>query len=248
MMHSRASWALIKNELMCWAHRRSSFVVSMASIILLILSLMGEHAHQVPLFVAILGGPSVGVSYGHLGEARNGWTWFLINVFFAVSISGLIDSGSSWVRLTLIRDGSRLRWAAARLFSILLVALGFLAILVAVIALGVIGGHSEPLITRSTLWEIGLWALGLICIGWCEAAITLLTGSLWLALSTILLLLVFAGFGGSLAPFMPFAQWIVGMHNLPGTMGVSGGSLYLAAWTTLAGATALWVAHRSHIY
>ena len=98
------------------------------------------------------------------------------------------------------------------------------------------------------MWEVGLWALGLIGIGWTLMALALLFGGLWLGVSVIFLLLVLAAFGDSVAPFVPFAQSIVGMHDVPGTLNVAGGALYLAIWTILAGIVAVWAACRSQIY
>lgn len=244
MERTRANRSLITNELTGWTHRRSSLGAVVACGIFLVLAIVDNRLHHAPLFVAVLGGPGVRVVYGHLGEARTGWPWFLANVLFAVSVSGLIDSGTGWIRLTLVREVTRFQWAACRLGSIVLLAMGFLAFLVAILGLASgIARNSAPLITRSTLWEVGLWALGLTCIGWFEAALTLLTGHVWLGVFVTFLLLVFAEFGNSLAPFMPFAQWIVGMHNLPGTLSVVGSTIYLLGWLVLAGITMVWASH-----
>ena len=78
-------------------------------------------------------------------------------------------------------------------------------------------------------------------------ALALLTGMLWPSLSITLLLLVLAGFGGALAPYVPFAQWIFALHNLPGTLSVGVGILYVSIWTALSGITVLWVSNRSRL-
>ncbi len=77
---------------------------------------------------------------------------FLTGVLFAVSITGFFETSSGWVRLTLIRDVSRIQWAVSRLMATLVVAVGFLAVLLACLAVTVIvGSGSPPLITGLTL-------------------------------------------------------------------------------------------------
>lgn len=96
------------------------------------------------------------------------------------------------------------------------------------------------MITANDAWELGLWAMGLISMGWFEMALVLLTGAWWPSLSVTFLLLVLAAFGGGLAPYMPFAQWIAALHNVPGTLGFGGGFLYLTLWAVLSAGTVLY--------
>ena len=242
----RTGWILVKNDLLTWINHKSSMGAEIATLLVISLALAERHADSRPLFVAVLGGPSVRVIQGRLIEGLNGWTWFMTCVLFAISVTGLFDTPPEWVRLTLIRTRSRSQWALARLVALLALALGFFAILMGFLAGAVVTGITPgPFTTWTSLWDVALWALGLLAMGWFEMALTLLTRSVWWGLSATFLLLGLAAFGGQWAPFIPFAQWIVAMHNHPGTLSITQGILYLSGWTVFWGGAVLGTAPRS---
>ena len=238
-------WSLLKNDILVWVGRKSSLGMLIGTILTVGVTLAwsdgGRAGH--PLFISVLGGPPVAVVFGRLGEGY-GWPWLLVGVLFAWSVTGMMDTGSEWVGLVLVREVSRIRWATAKLVSLAILALGYVAILLLILGIAVLfGWRSGPLVTSGTAWDVGLWAVGLVSIAWFEMAVSMVASALWLSVSLTTLLLVLAAFGGPLAPYVPFSQWIAELHNLPGTLSVSAGVLYLALWASLSGATVVWVAH-----
>jgi hypothetical protein len=193
------------------------------------------------LFRAVLGGPAVAVLNGHI-VIGPGWTWFLTGVLFVVSGVGVMDRDAAWTRLALTRRVSRRQWIAARLLALALGAVGFLTLLLLLLAAVVmIHPQSGPLFTAPIVWDVGLWALGLIALAWTAQAFTLVTRTGWWSLVGPLVLLGLARFGGSLSPYLPFAQWMVGLHDLPGTLSVTAGAIYVALWVSTAAVLSLGV-------
>ncbi len=120
-------------------------------------------------------------------------------------------------------------------------AVAYLGVLLALLAAVALADRARPLLGASG-WDAGLWALGLIGIGWFAMALRLITGEAWAAFAVPLLLLGVARFGGGASPYLPCAQWIVALHGLPGTLSAAAGAGYVLLWTLLSGAAALWAA------
>jgi len=199
----------------------------------------GSAVHS--LFVQALGGPSVSLSGGQLVLGTD-WTWLFTGALYLVAASVLVDIPESWTRLILVRQVTPSTWALARLQALAAGALTNMAILVATLAIVMVVGRSEPLVRLPKLWDIGLWSLGLVSLGWFAQALRLITRQAWPVLVLPLLLLGLARFGGNIAPYVPFAQWIVGLHQLPGTLSVVAGAEYVLAWALLSGAAVVWAA------
>lgn len=243
-MTRKARWsALLGNDLRYWMTRRV-FALSLGlEVIVLGLKLAGVGGHG-PLFAAALGGPMVTVIGGHLKEGP-GWTGFVISVLFVIACLNMLDITVGWIDLTVVRDTSQRRWAAARLAALALGALVFLAVLTGVMEWAVvIGWRSGPVVTAKTAWDVGVWALDLISLGWFALSLELVTGTTWWSFSGPLLALGIARFGDGLSPYLPFAQWIMALHGLPGTLSVRTGALYLTGFTLLTGIMVLWTAPR----
>ena len=176
------------------------------------------------------------------GQLREGpgWTGFMMEVLFLVAGLSLLDTTSRWRDLTLIRGVPPWLWAAGRLGALAIGALGFLTLLMGVMELAVVTGwHSGPLVSPTTAWDVGLWALELIGLTWFTLAIHRLTDTLWWSFLATLFLLSLARFGGGLSPYNPFAQWMVGLHHLPGTLSVTQSALYLLVITVCSGLVVL---------
>lgn len=216
--------ALLANDLRSWLAHRTFFTCGGLAVGVLALTLANTEGRK-SIFTAALGGPSVALVDGHLREGP-GWTGFVVAVLFVIACFNLLETPPAWIDLTLIRAVPRLHWAAGRLGALTIGALGFFAVLIAVVGVASITGwRSGPLITSRTAWDVGLWALGLISLGWFSLAIALLTGTAWWSFMVTLLLLSVARFGGGMSPYIPFAQWIVALHGLPGTLSVTDGML-----------------------
>ncbi|MHB1505329.1 MAG: hypothetical protein ACYCOS_03875 [Sulfobacillus sp.] len=235
--------ALLANDVRYWLSLPVFGACLLLAVGIVGLTLTGVGGGGVSLFRAVLGGPQVQILGGRLIEGPD-WTWLLTGVLFVVASLGLVDTGPAWVGLTLARGVSRSRWAVARLVALALGALVFLAVLVGVIALAVVTGwRPGPLITSGTAWDLGLWGVGLVSLGWFATALDLVTGTVWPSLAVTLLLLGVARFGGAVSPYIPFAQWMISLHYLRGTLSVEGGVFYVLLWTALSGAAVLWAAH-----
>lgn len=235
--------ALLVNDLHQWMTRRAFAVGLGLAVVVLGLTLAGANRPG-SLFAATLGGPAVAMVGGRLEEGP-GWTGFVIGVLFVVACLSMLDTQAGWIDLTVVRDASSRRWVGARLAALAVGAVGFLAILMGVLALVmVMGWHSGPLVTGKTAWDVGIWALNLISVAWFALGLELITGTTWWSFAITLLVLSIARFGGGLAPYMPFAQWIIALHGLPGTLSISAGALYLTGFTLLAGFVAVWAAPR----
>lgn len=232
-------WRLLENDLRCWASQPASLWAAAISVGIVVLGISGAGAHGGPLFRSVLGGPQVAIIGGRLVESSE-WVWFVTNVLFVVVTFGLVETGSGWTRLTVLRGASRTRWAAARLASSAAGALLFLtALLSAMAAAAVTGWQHHPLISPQTTWDVGLWGLGLISLAWFQVAIEVSTGLAWLGFCVNLVVLGLARFGGPLAPYVPFAQSIYALHGLSGTLSIADGALYLALWSALSAGAAL---------
>ena len=222
------------------AHRTFFICVGLAVVILG--ATLARADGRGSLFATALGGPFIAVVGGHL-RAGPGWTGFMIGVLFAIACLSMLDTKAGWIDLTVVRDVSQRRWAAARLAALAVGAVAFLAILTGVIALAIMmGWHSGPFVTAKTAWDVGLWMVDLIGIGWFALGLELVTRATWWSFAVMLFVLSIARFGGGLAPYVPFAQGIIALHGLPGTLSVWAGVLYLTGFTLLAGLTALWAA------
>lgn len=186
---------------------------------------------------AVLAGPAVSIVQGHLMEGPN-WTWLALSVLYLVSIMGLVAVDHAWLGLMLVRGLSRREWIMARLASLAVGAGTFVVSLVATLGIVALVG-SAPLLHWNMVWNLGLWVLGLMSLGWFALALNLITRSEWPGWAFPLLLLALARYGGSLAPSIPFAQWIVQLHHRPGTLSVGWGAAYVGVWTALSGGVAL---------
>lgn len=230
-------------DLRAWASRGFSRVCVGAILGMVLLSL-GTRSAQPSLFVDALGGPSIALSGGQL-VAGPGWTWLGTGVLYLVTASVLIDTSAAWTQLIRVRRVTPATWALARLGALAGGALTVMAMVVATLAVVMVVGRSEPLIRVAQLWDVGLWVAGLVSLGWFAQALRLLTRQAWLAFVLPLILLALARFGGNLAPYIPFAQWIVGLHQLPGTLSVGAGAAYVLVWAIVSGAVVLWAARRT---
>lgn len=108
-----------------------------------------------------------------------------------------------------------------------------------------LAGHPGPLVRLRTLWEVGLWALGLVSLGWLAFALVRATRHAWPAFTMPVVLLGVARFVGNSSPYLPAAQWVAGLHRLPGTLSRRAGAAYLVGWAIVWGAVALWRAKPS---
>jgi hypothetical protein len=164
------------------------------------------------------------------------WTWLLLGLLFALVTLVLLDTDAGWIELTWVRGVSHTRWAVARLVALAVGALSYVAMLVLVLGVAVWSGWwPGPLFSGSTIWDMGCWALGLVSLAWGAQALCLVTGVVWPSLALTTLLLGVADFGGVLAPYSPYGQWIVALHHLPGTLSVAAGVLYMALWAIVSG-------------
>jgi hypothetical protein len=235
-------WTLVVHDLRDWVGRPLVRWCVALAVVLVGITASAAGGHGASLFRAVLGGPVVGVLNGQIQEGPD-WTWFLTSVLFVVASLGLIDTEPAWLGLTLVRGVSRSRWAIGRLGALAVGALSFLAVLVLLLGIAVATGwRPGPLLTGASVWDVGLWALGLISLGWCALAIALALGSVWPAWTLTLLVLAVGRFGGPLSPYIPFAQWMAGLHALPGTLSVGAGALYVAVVSAIAGVVVLWAA------
>lgn len=243
-MTRKARWsALLGNDLRYWMTRRA-FPLSLGLAVIVLGLKLASGGRQGSLFAAALGGPMVAVVGGRLA-AGPGWTGFVISVLFVVACLSMLDTQVGWIDLTVVRDASQRRWATARLAALALGALIFLAALTGVMVLAVVlTWRAGPVVTATSVWDVGVWALDLISLGWFALVLELLTGTPWWSFAGTLFVLSIARFGGGLAPYMPFAQWIIALHGLPGTLSIRTGGLYLTGFTLLAGITVLWAAPR----
>ena len=232
--------ALLLNDLRSWSHHRLAWGCLGIAAAVLVLHVSGSTGPS--LFREGLGGPAV-VRLGGQLRMGAGWTWLLTGVLFAVSTTVLFEPLSPWIQLTLVRGVTPQAWVAARLGALAVGASVYLATLLATMAVVMLVGHPGPLISVETGWDVGLWTLGLVALGWFAMALVLVTNTAWPALVSPLILLGVARFGGNAAPYTPFAQWIIGLHGLPGTLTVAVGAAYVLLWTLLSGAVAVrWAA------
>jgi len=234
-------FALLLNDLRTWSHYRLAWACLGIAVATVVLHVTGSTGHA--LFREALGGPTV-VRLGGQLRMGAGWTWLLTGVLFVVSTTVLFQPLSPWIQLTLVRGVTPRAWVAARLGALAVGASIYLATLLATMVVVMLVGHPGPLIRAATGWDVGLWLLGLVALGWFSMALVLVTNTAWPALVTPLVLLGMARFGGNAAPYIPFAQWIIGLHGLPGTLTVAAGAGYVLVWTLLSGAAAVrWAAH-----
>lgn len=196
--------ALLTIDLRRWmAHRAYAVCVGLAVVVLELA--VADAGDRGSLFSAVLGGPAVAVVGGRLREGP-GWTGFVIGVLFVIACLSMLDTKAEWIDLIVVRDVSQRRWAAARLAALAVGAIVFLAVLTGAIALAIATGwYSGPLVTAKTVWDVGLWVVGLISIGWFALGLDLVTGTTRWSLPVTLLVLSLARFGGGLAPYMPFS-------------------------------------------
>ncbi|MCL8209306.1 MAG: hypothetical protein K6V97_14740 [Actinomycetia bacterium] len=223
-------WALLLVDLQSWLTRPTFRVALALAVLVVVIALRGAPAQGAALFRTVLGGPAVGLMGGQL-RTGPGWTGFVVGVLFLVACLGSVDTDPAWICLVLARGASRARWALARLLTLAVGAVLFFAVLVAVIGLAfAVGWRPGPFLSSATSWDFWLWPLGLISVAWFAMAVALVAGTVWPSLACTFLLLSLARFGGNLAPYIPFSQWIVDLHGLPGTLSVVSGVLYVAVW------------------
>ncbi len=192
---------------------------------------LAHSSSQQSLFTAVLGGPTVTVIDRHLREGP-GWTGFTMEVLFLVAVFSLLDTTSRWRDLTVIRGVPPWRWAAGRLGASAVGALVFLMLLMVRMGLaGLTGWRSGSLLSSNTVWDVELWAVELIGLAWFTLAINCLMNAVWWSFLATLFLLSLARFGGGVSPYIPLAQWMVGLHRLPGTLSITDGMLYLLGFT-----------------
>lgn len=196
----------------------------------------GPHVSRV---AAVLSGPRVTVLAGQL-QIGPPWTWLLLSLLFVVASLPLVQLDPAPISLTLVRGVSRRQWAVARLLTVVVAAVAFLALVVLVAAVTlVIRPHPGLLVTASAAKDLGLWALSLTGLGWWQIGAGMVAPSAWPGFVTVVLLLGFSGFGSVFSPWLPTAQTILALHGLPGTLSVVAGAWYLGGWTALGG-TAAW--------
>ena len=193
------------------------------------------------VFREALGGPTVVVVDGQV-HVSPGWNWLFVCLLYLASTAGAIDNAPGWTRLTIARGVSRRAWAGARLAALAIGALLYLAALLGALGVHVILGPPRPFIRAGLLWDVGLWALGLISVSWFAFALALITRQVWPAFVVTALFLGISRFGGPLSPYLPFAQWMAALHGLPGTLSVQAGVAYVTAWAMLCAAAVLWAA------
>lgn len=231
--------ALLRNDLISWAKRRTSALSIASAIIVVGMGVMAVPTRS-PLFTTVLGGPVVAVVNGKLREGTD-WTWFVTNALFVTTTLNLTDARDAWVDLTLTRGIARVRWAAARLMALMTGALVFMATLVCLLGVTIlIGWRNNPLFTSTTVWDLGMWVLSLVAVGWFALALDLWLGTAWWSLMLTWLLLGLARFGGAISPYIPFSQSIVALHHLPGTLSIRTGGVYLGLWALASGVAILW--------
>ncbi len=132
----------------------------------------------------------------------------------------------------MIRGVPPWRWAAGRLGASAVGALVFLMLLMVRMGLaGLTGWRSGSLLSSNTVWDVELWAVELIGLAWFTLAINCLMNAVWWSFLATLFLLSLARFGGGVSPYIPLAQWMVGLHRLPGTLSITDGMLYLLGFT-----------------
>lgn len=231
--------ALLISDLIIWVKRPTTAVSMGVAVMVVALGLVGASTQE-PLFPAVLGGPGIAVVNGQI-HAGSDWIWFVTGALFVTTSLNLISAHDAWVDLVLVRGISSIRWGIARLVAIMVGAMVFMAILVSFLGgVFLMGWRSVPLITSTTAWDMGVWVLCLISLGWFAMALELWLGTTWWSLMITWLLLGVARFGGEVSPYIPFSQSIVALHHLPGTLGIRAGASYLGAWTMASGATVLW--------
>ncbi len=238
MRRGRLVAASAGNDLRSWAHHLPAWGCLVAAAAIVGLTLLGSGTHS--LFRQALGGPEVVVLGGQL-HVGAGWTWLAVGTLFIMSLTVLLEVPSRWTQLTLVRGVSRRQWVAARLAALAAGAVVYLSGLLVVMAVVAVADQPRSLV-GGIGWDVGLWAVGLVGIGWFAVALRLITGEAWVAFAVPLLLLGVARFGGGAAPYLPFAQWIAALHGLPGTLSVAAGTGYVLLWTLLSGAAAFWAA------
>lgn len=231
--------ALLINDLIIWAKRPTTAVSMGFAVMVVVLGLIGAST-RAPLFPAVLGGPAIAVVNGRIHAGSDG-IWFVTSALFVTTSLNLIDVHDAWVDLMLVRGLSRIRWTMVRLVALMVGAMVFMGILVSVLGVALlIGWRHTPFITSTTAWDMGVWVLCLISLGWFAMALELWLGTTWWSLMITWLLLGVARFGGEVSPYIPFSQSIVALHHLPGTLGIRVGASYLGVWTMASGATVLW--------
>jgi hypothetical protein len=235
---------LVATHLRDWGRRPGAQWCLVLAGVVTVLAASGVESHDAGLFRAVLGGPTV-VVVGHQLEEGPPWTWLIAVLLFGVAALTLVETDDAWTALALVRGVSRRRWAVTRLAALAVGACGYLAALVALLALVAgTGWRPGPIFQPPTLWDIVAWALALISLGWCAMALALATRGPWTSWVVMVLLLGVAGFGGNMAPYVPVAQSIVALHGWPGTPSVGEGLLCLAAWTVVSGLAVLGAANR----
>lgn len=235
---------LVRYWLIDWIHHWGPRVAGILAAIVVTLTAAGSGGHGASLVHAVLGGPDVVVLDGRL-QMGSGWTWLVLGLLFVVASFPLIECDPAVAAVLLVRGASRRDWALSRLVALAVSALAFQAVLLAILALAVVvGWRPGPFLGSGTAWDMGLWALALISLGWVQLAVSLVSTATWTSLVTAVLLLGFAAFGGNLAPFLPVAQSIIALHHLPGTLTVADGAAYLLLWTLLCGFVVWVVANR----
>jgi hypothetical protein len=230
-------WALMLVDLRSWLTRPEFSVALVLAVLVVVIALWGAPAHGASLFRTVMGGPVVGFVGDQL-RAGPDWTWFVVGVLFLVGCLGSVDTNPAWIGLVLVRGTSPARWALARLLTLAVGAVLFFVVLAAVIWLAAATGWRHvPFLSARTSWDFWLWPLGLVSVAWFAMAMTLVAGTVWPSLALAFLLLGLARFGGNLSPYIPFSQWIVDLHGLPGTLSVPSGVLYVAVWAVVLAAT-----------
>lgn len=239
------SWrTLLANELRCYASRTESLGLVVFTLAIVAVTVRDGNGHGESIVRTVLGGPQVQMLGTHM-VVGPGWTSFVIGVLYAVFSIGLLDVKAEWVGLTLVRGVTRTKWAGARLAAFAVAALAFLGVILALLGVATITGWWRGPMIGDTAWDVGLWALGLVGVGWFEMAVSLRAQALWPSLAVTVILLGLARFGGAVSPYVPYAQWTVALHHLPGTLSVESGVLYLAVWTVMSGIASLVLARGS---
>ena len=234
---------LVRNDGRNWGAQTIPWVCLGIAAGVVVLTVSGPVLHS--LFRQGLGGPEVVFLGGQLRSAV-GWTWFLVGTLFVVMATGVIDTADGWTDLAVARGVPRRRLAAARLVVLAVGSVVYAVALLATLAVVALLPRSATFVQSADLWDVGVWVLGLVSLGWFAQALKALTQQAWPALVVPLTVLAVARYGGNVSPYVPFAQWIFALHGLPGTLTRLDGAAYLLGWTALSGAVALWMAGWRH--
>lgn len=195
------------------------------------------------ILLSVLGGPIV--TYGPLGLVEEkGWTWLLVVGVFAVA-AGMADElgNSNWAALEVARCQNYHRWIFGKLVASGITSLAYICLLTMSFYIAMIVGGIKLVVNGEDMVCLVMACIMFISIGWTKVWIQTTRYRKFASLA-VLLLLADAAFGGRLAPAIPFAQAIYGLHDLPGTMTRLLGGAYLCGSAVLTGGMAIWQSTR----